>query len=384
MARKKIIYVWKSPYPWDVRVEKICKSLSKEYEVLILARWGGETKKAEQIDGITVKRVGFKKKAIYSTPLSINPIWKKELEKVVKGYKPDLIIVREIMLGTLVGRISEKYNIPTIMDMAENYPALMKLWRKYNNSFLKRIVMQTLDIPKRVEKTSVSLMSRIIVVCEEQIHRLSNSYNYSIDKVQIVKNTPELKDNNKNNSNSISNRITFLHHGWLTEEKRIDNFIHAFINSYKNNENFQLNIAGNGNCIDEYKKLAFGTNNINFLGEYKYDELDDIISATSIGILPYEINDFNNFTIHNKLFDYFALSKPVIVSQAKPLARVVKQTNAGFIFDCSSIDSIEKHFKTIDYKLIETLGKNAYKAYIDRYNWEEDEKNLLKFVEEVI
>ena len=75
MDRKKIIYVWKSPYPWDVRVEKICKSLSKEYEVLILARWGNEAKKAEQIDGVTIRRVGFREKSFKSVPLSFNPFW---------------------------------------------------------------------------------------------------------------------------------------------------------------------------------------------------------------------------------------------------------------------------------------------------------------------
>lgn len=384
MTRKKIIYVWKSQYPWDVRVEKICKSLSKEYEVLILARWNGEPKKAEQIDGITVKRVGFQKKGIYSTPLSFNPIWKKELESVVKGFKPDLIIVREIMLGTLVGKVGKKYNIPTMMDMAENYPALMKLWRKYNNSIFKKIIMQGLDIPKLVEKRSVCLMSSIIVVCEEQIQRLKDSYNYSTNKIRIIKNTPRIKENIKNDSSSISQKITFLHHGWLTEEKRIDNFIQAFINTYKNEKNFQLNIAGNGNCIEEYKQLASGVDNINFLGEYNYNQLDDIISESSIGILPYELNDFNNYTIHNKLFDYFALSKPVLVSEVKPLARVINQIHAGYIIDCSSVDSIENHFKTIDYTNIKTLGENAYKAYIERYNWDTEEVKLLEFVNEII
>lgn len=384
MSRKKIVYVWKSPYPWDVRVEKICKSLSKDYEVLILARWDGEPKKAEQIDGITIKRVGFKEKSIKSTPLSFTPLWKKELEAVIKGYKPDLLIVREIMLGTLVGKMAKKHNIPAVMDMAENYPALMKLWRKYNDSFLKRFAMRTLNIPKMVERNSVNLMNGIIVVCEEQIERLNNSYKFPKDKIAIVKNTPFLVENEIKSNKTTDNKIKFLHHGWLTEEKRIDNFIKAFIICFKNNENYQLDIAGNGNCIGEYKALAQGVDNINFLGEYKYNELNEIIAESSIGILPYEINDFNEFTIHNKLFDYFALSKPVLVSKARPIARIVDKTNSGYIVDCESVDSIVDFLKKADFSNLEDMGRNANKAYKEQYNWENDEKTLLKFVKEII
>ncbi len=383
MERKKIIYVWKSPYPWDVRVEKICKSLSKEYEVLILARWGNEAKKAEQIDGITVRRVGFREKSIKSIPLSFNRTWKKELETVIKGYKPDAIIVREIMLGTLVGKLGKKHNIPTIMDMAENYPALMKLWRKYNNTLLKKFAMRVLNIPRLVEKSSISYMSAIIVVCKEQIQRLNSNYKYPQNKIRVIKNTPYLVPE-KQESNNNHNKIVFLHHGWLTEEKRIDNFINAFVTQYGNNENYQLNIAGAGNCLSEYQVLAKGIKNIAFLGEYNHQELDAIISESTIGIMPYEVNDFNEFTIHNKLFDYYANSKPVIVSEVKPISRIVSETNSGYIVDCSSSDSIINFFKKQDYKDLNTFSTNAYKAYEERYNWSIDEKALLQFVKEVI
>lgn len=382
MERKKIIYVWKSPYPWDVRVEKICDSLSKDYEVLILARWGVEPKKVEQINNITVHRVGFNEKSIKSTPISANPVWKKELTKVIKGFKPDLLIVREIMLGTLVGKLGKKYDIPVIMDMAENYPALMKMWHKYNNSVLKRLIMHTLKIPNMVEKSAISRMSGIIVVCDEQINRLNKTYSYPSDKVVVVKNTPNISEEPK--PEFQEGKIIFLHHGWLTEEKKIDIFINSFIEIYGNNNNFELIIAGNGNCLPEYKDSSLGINNIKFIGEYKYSDLRSIISNCSIGILPYEENDFNNYTIHNKLFDYFALSKPVLVSNARPIARIVRETVSGFVVDCTNSLKLTENLSKLDFSELEKLGDNAYNAYITRYNWGEDEKNLLKFVKEFI
>lgn len=382
MVRKKIIYIWKSSYPWDVRVEKICNSLSKDYEVLILARWGGEPKKAERINNITIHRVGFKEESIKSTPISANPVWKKELTKVIKGFKPDLLIVREIMLGTLVGKLGKKYGISTIMDMAENYPALMKMWHKYNNSAFKRLVMRTLEIPNMVEKSAVSRMNGIVVVCEEQINRLNKSYSYPSDKIKIIKNTPYIIEKPKQDFQG--EKIIFLHHGWLTEEKKIDIFIKSFAEVYGNNINFELIVAGSGNCLPEYKELALGIDNIRFIGEYKYSDLRSIISNCSIGILPYEENDFNNYTIHNKLFDYFALSKPVLVSNAKPIARIVNESGSGFVVDCTTSEKLTENLNKLDYSELEKLGDNAYNAYITKYNWGEDEKNLLKFVREFI
>ena len=145
-----------------------------------------------------------------------------------------------------------------------------------------------------------------------------------------------MQKNNKEN-NIRKRKIIFLHHGWLTEEKRIDNFISAFAKTYANNSKYLLKIAGSGNCLEEYKSIAKSVENIIFTGEYQHNELDEMIEECTIGILPYESNDFNNYTIHNKLFDYFSHSKPVLVSQVNPLQRIVQNTNSGYIIDCSSV-----------------------------------------------
>ncbi|MER3329510.1 MAG: hypothetical protein RIF34_08040, partial [Candidatus Kapaibacterium sp.] len=254
MDRKKIIYVWKSPYPWDVRVEKICKSLAKEYEVLILARWENEPKKAELIDGITVRRVGFREKSIKSIPLSFNRTWKKELETIIKGYKPDAIIVREIMLGTLVGKLGKKHNIPTIMDMAENYPAVIKLFKKYKQNILSRFLIHTLDLAKVVEKKSLKLIKNIIVVCDEQVDRLKSEKYISNHNFCVVENTPPFEENTK-----IEKKFTkpiFGHHGNLTADKSVFEFLQAVIELLNEGYVMEFHIMGNGEIYQETKKIV--------------------------------------------------------------------------------------------------------------------------------
>lgn len=313
-SKKKILYIWKSPYPWDVRVEKICRSLSKKYDVMILARWGGETKRTEYINGIKIRRVGFKKRNVLSTPISINPLWKYEIERAINDYLPTLIIVREIMLGSVAGKLSKKYNIPIAMDMAENYPAALRYWKKYNNTVIKRLVYNYSKLPFFIEKNSLRYMSGIMVVCKEQIQRLYKNYNYPESKTKVIRNTPSTDYF----SNKDFERINLIHHGWLTSEKSFHKFLKLILAKKDELDNIKFIISGDGENLNEYKSIVKESNVENifeFTGTYKFDELKKILNKGNIGMLPYEDNEFNRFTLHNKIFDYFSAGMPVIVSE---------------------------------------------------------------------
>ena len=385
MDRKKIIYVWKSPYPWDVRVEKICKSLAKEYEVLILAIWDKEAKKAEQIDGITVRRVGFREKPIKSIPLSFNPIWNKELESVIKGYKPDAIIVREIMLGTLVGKLGMKYNIPTIMDMAENYPAVIKLFKKYKQNIFSRFLIHTLDLAKVVEKRSLKLIKNIIVVCDEQVDRLKSERYKSNHKFCVVENTPTLEENTK--IEKTFTKPIFGHHGNLTGDKSVFEFLQAVIELLNEGYDMEFHIMGNGEIYQETKKIVDDSGHsdkIIMYGNWKNELYQKYLNTINFGVLPYAVNEFTNTTNFNKYYDFLKSGIPIVTSDTKPMARLNKQLGCGVTINVDSISDIKESIKKLydcDYKALST---NAYKAYEERYKWSIDEKALLQFVKEVI
>ncbi len=381
---KKILYIWKDVYPWDVRVEKITTSLKKAGNfVLLLARRGDE-ENADEIDGnFLIKRVGAKGRQKDSAPFFISKNWKKWIKETVKEYKPDLIIVREMLIAEIAGKIAKKYSIPIIMDMAENYPACIKEWKKYNNSVAKRFAFHTLKLADIIEKRSVKLMDGIITVCQENSERVSKAYKYPMDKICVVHNTPlscyrnELQPIN-------SNQLTILHHGFLTSEKSLLNFIEGFCNFAKNKNKVHLIIAGDGDCLEDYMTIVNEKkcqDKVEFTGRYKYEELNEIISKIDIGVMPYQENDFNNYTLHNKIFDYFAHGKPVITSKAKPMLRLIDETKAGVSIDCESSDKItkwlEENLWLFDWRTAQIQSKNAS----EKYYWEKDAKILLQFID---
>jgi len=381
--KKTVLYVWKSPYPWDVRIEKICQAFVDDgFNVVIVSRWGNEERQIEQVGDIQVYRVGYKQFKKLFEPIPGNPFWKTALSEAILKFSPDLIIVREIMLAKDCGILAKKHNIPVVMDMAENYPAAMREWKKYNSNMFMRFLMHNFKVPDRVEANSVPLMDGIIVVCEEQINRLNKSYNYPTQKIVVAHNTP---------TNIIEDfeiiqpkkEIIFGHTGYLQNEKSLINFSTAVAVHNSSKFDFKLKLAGTGESEPEIRALIDKYNageKIVMLGAYKPEKLNEIISDFHFGVLPYQINDFNEYTIQNKIFDYFSLGKPVIVSPASPLKRVVEETDAGIIAKDDSVEAFLEVLDNIQNYDYQNLSKNAHQYHLKKYNWNVDSKVMLEFI----
>ena len=299
----RILYVWKGEYPWDVRIEKICNAfLNNGFDVTLLARWGRGQQESEDKDGIKIHRVGFNQSIIKSTPISQNPVWRSAINKAINDFQPGIVMPREIMLAEACAISAHKKDIPVVMDMAENYPAAMREWKKYNQKFPRRFVVHNLKIPDRFERRSVVLMDGIITVCEEQNCRLNSQYNYSYEKMQVVHNTPELNLFDNVRKGASESPIVFGHHGFMSAEKNLDIFIKGFKIAVRENDNIRLLLAGDGECYDDLVKL---TNDLDlkeyvtFTGKYSYKDIKKNLSKIDVGVIPYKVNEFNNYTIHN-------------------------------------------------------------------------------------
>ncbi|MFC2130712.1 glycosyltransferase [Bacteroidota bacterium] len=384
----KILYVWKGKYPWDVRAEKICNSFVRNgFEVFLLGRWTEGQAEREDYKGIHIIRAGYKKDYKLTQPVSFNPVWWSAIKKTIAEIKPDLIMPRDIMLAEACGRHGRKNNIPVVMDMAEHYPAAMKGWKKYNQSFLSRLFVHKMDIPELVEKRAVNIMNGIITVCEEQNFRLYKEYSFNLSNIQVVHNTPELDWFKDIHVKKQSNELIFGHHGYTTDEKNIKNFLLGFIEAAKEENKIWFQIAGSGESIDDLRNIANSSTvreQIEFSGSYNFEELPNIIKKFDIGVIPYQINNFNNYTIHNKVFDFFSAGKPVFVSATNPFIRLIDESKAGIVVDCEDINKIKSAIlKMRDYDL-KQFSENGIKAFREKYNWDVDSANMINFVKKFI
>jgi glycosyltransferase involved in cell wall biosynthesis len=72
------------------------------------------------------------------------------------------------------------------------------------------------------------------------------------------------------------------------------------------------------------------------------------------------------------------MGKPVVVSSAKPLKRIVEGSNAGLVFASGSPEAFANAvIQLTDPLLRQQLGANGRRAVIERYNWQVEGKALV-------
>lgn len=382
----KVIYIFKGKFPWDGRLIKICNSLQNHgHKVLVVARWKGEKEKIEIWKNLKVWRACVNLPFSLSIPFPENPFWLSSLKQIFSEFKPDVVIVRDIFLVKTSKKALKGKTVPVLIDMAEHYPAAVKSWRKYNQNFFTRFLVHNFALVDKWEAESIQYSDGIITVCDEQKDRLVQQYKYPEQKIEIVHNTPELSQFSKIKREQNPKPRVFLHHGYHTTEKPIDQFLRFFIEFANPMDGFQFVVAGAGECIPYLEKIAEekGAKNVVFTGYYDFETLPQILQSADIGVIPYPANDFNNYTLHNKVFDYLAVGIPILCSEAKPLKRLVDETKAGVSLPIER-EAIRNFFQTVDSFNWVEMSQNAIKFASEKYNWAIDEQKLLKFVEKVL
>jgi len=390
----KILLVWKDNYPWDIRVEKMGLALiSFGHEVHILARNTKGQVTSEKINGMNIHRLqpfknGYINK-IASISVFFNPLWFSNIDQLCRKQKFDIIVIRDLPLVKAGIKIGRKYGIPTIFDMAEDYPAMWldvirDQWYKFHNYFIKNPFLG-----KFLEKYCVSHCDHIFVVVKESKMRLLKM---GIDskKVTIVSNTPNINKFFITTEQKIckhwKNRTVLLYQGFVNKSRGLDVVLKALPELAKKKPDILFVVIGDGKYLAKLKVLSHKldiNNHILFLGWLDFSKIPDLIQASDICVIPHYKTNHKDTTIPNKLFDYMVCGKPVIVSNAKPLKRIVEEENCGVVFQSGNLWSFVQSIKNLleNRQLRMIMGLNGQKAVKKKYNWHNDSTKLNQAIE---
>ncbi len=386
----KICKIWHGDYPWDVRVEKIVNTLTAAgNEVCLICSNSKNLLREDKInDKFKIYRLPVVKNktgnALISLPLFFNPFWHKLIQEVILKERIKLMIVRDLPLVLTATNIGKKYDIPVIFDMAENFPAALQA---YENPIYLPFLINNAWLPKKIEQLSLKSATHILVVTEEQTERL-HSLGVSKAKLTIIRNTPDLNfldsvEKVLSNLNE-SNCLTLLYIGKIDPHRGIDVAIKAFLKVTKTLPQAKLIIIGEGTSkntlITIVKRLGL-ENNVQFTGWLDLKTALSYIKISDICLIPHLASVHTNTTLPNKIFDYMAFAKPIIVSNARPLARIVENEQCGLVFSSQDEqDLTDKILQLQDKKIRDMLGVRGKEAIIREYNWQTDAKNLLDLI----
>lgn len=392
---KKIVFIYNEDYPWDIRVDKICHALmAAGHEVHLICNNKMERKSDECIKGLNIHRLRHFKHQFINTATFFNPIWLTKIYNVVSSVGPDLIIIRDLPLCLSGIWAAKIFRIPVIFDMAENYPEAMKIWNltgEYN--FINRAI-RNYKLSKFVEKISAKNVDMIFTVTEESKEHLLEIGAVN-DKIRIIGNTPDLSFIEANVSETQKEDIAALYKqqylilyvGGFQHDRGLDVAIEGMVDVSHAIPESKLLLIGDGPGRAAYEHLAKRLNIVNHVKFLKYIDFPNIfhyIAISDLCIVPHLRSGHTDTTMPNKIFDYMAMGKPVLVSDAAPLKRLVHEENCGEFF----ISANPKDFaqKTIDlYRsgMLKEMGLNGKKACQKKYNWSANKTLLLEAIEQI-
>jgi glycosyltransferase involved in cell wall biosynthesis len=394
----KVCYLFQDQYPWDVRVDKIMNSLADHnIQGHIISRNQDRLVRKERLrENLYVHRMpSFSNRRLnelINFPAFFSPVWLKMIVSVVKNTFCNLIIVRDLPLSPTALIAGKLTSVPVLMDMAENYPAMiMDTWKYRGPNPIDRLVRNPWAL-KAMERLVLPKLDGILVVSKHSAERVVRS---GCDKnsVWIVRNTPRLKESKsyrKLHSADDFRRLSdfiLLYVGGLEETRGLETVIRALPEITKELPNALFIIVGKGTSESRLKNLVriLGIgDHVIFKGWVQHEMVSSIIDIADVCLVPHFVTEHTETTIPNKIFDYMAQKKPVVVTNAKALKEVIESCHCGMVYHHKDHHQLaELVIKLKDKRLRKQLGQSGYDAVKATYNWDIDEQALLSAVREI-
>ena len=338
------------PYPPDIRLEKEIRSLIEAgHHLFVLAEHRDGESKREKVSGAITDRyvppTSFRRRLDwlrFQTTFK-SGFWNNRIRSFVKRNNIEILHVHDLpLVGTTI-EIAQEFNIPVIADMHENYPAAKQLW---SETIRDPLVWFGDDYRRwqRYEKRILPLANKVITVVEEAAHRLQESGTVNSKNMTVVMNVEETTwfDTLATTNIIEDDTIRIVYVGGVRPHRGLDEVIKALVELKKHNLLLRI-IGARGAYAKELQELAKDlgiANKIALVPWRPLEEVPNTIIECDIGIIPHQKHAHTDATIPHKLFQYMLGRKPVIVSNCKPLERIVKETGAGLVFESGNIKNL--------------------------------------------
>lgn len=396
MTAMRIVYLWDADYPWDVRTEKVCAALTDAgHDVVIAARNRGWRARTERLAEGRVRRMrpwrwmGRRLDGILSFPAFFSPRWTGLLADAVRESDAELVIVRDLPLCPAAIRVARRSGIPVILDMAENYPAMLRQTWDAGRRRPWDLLVRNPALAAAVERWCLPRVDRVVVVVAESAKRLVG-LGVPAGRIDVVSNTPPgTRALAITRETRIGAPLSLVYVGLMEVPRGIRELLDAVAGLRREGADVRLRLIGGGRDLSLFRAhaaaLGLADDAVEFTGHVPHAQAMRAVAQADVGVVPHHADEAWNTTIPNKLFDYMAAGLPVVSSDAAPAARIVTETGAGVVFRSGDADSLAKAVRRMTNPAARLrMGRAGRDAVRARYNWEADSAALLHAVEAAV
>lgn len=381
-----------SEFPPDIRVKKECKTLiGAGHEIHLISRNRGRKPLEDEVYGIHIHRLPYLPKvfgrlnAWISVPHFANPVWLVKLFHTVGRYSIDILHVHNLPLmltGLIVGRC---YGVPVILDNHENFPEFLKAVG------YRGIVLSALFNARffgQIEKLCMKHAIAVICTAEEGVEFYSKA-GLSEDKLVPLINAVDLDSFSSPAAlpeaiDKYDAHFVLSYIGGIGTDRNLELVTRALPLLISKIHNVHLLLVGKnqGRTIDRLRELAdsLGVSGyVTFVGEVPFEHVPAYMGLSQVGIVCHMPSLHTHTTTPHKLFQYMAMAKPVIVTDVRPLRRIVESENCGFVVHWDDPEEMAEAILRLyeDPEYARQVGANGQQAVREKYNWDKISEPLV-------
>lgn len=386
----RVVYIWDADYPWDVRVEKTCRTLTGAgHMVHLVARNKAWREEREARPEATVHRmprwgiVGQRVDAQLSFPAFFSPRWWSLISAVVREVGADVIIARDLPLCPTALAVGAHYGVPVILDMAEDYPAMMRaIWTAGRARLIDYVVRNPRAV-EAIERYCLRRAAQTWVVSDFLRAQLADEYGN--ERIVVVGNTPPRANTDIAVASPDRDRLEIAYLGLLEIPRGILELIDATSLLRRRGLAVRLRLIGSGRDEQLFRRraaeLGLDESVVEFLGHVPYADALRLVAGADIGAMPLHRNDHMDSTIPNKVFDYMSVGVPVLTSDVTASAALVRQLDVGEVFTSGNAESLAAAVERMQSpETRQRMGEHGRAAVRSTFNWETDSERLIASV----
>jgi glycosyltransferase involved in cell wall biosynthesis len=366
---KKIIVSVISDIVTDQRVQKECNTFYKMgYDVLLIGRKSKRSFLLNELDYKVIRFPNIFKRGpfmyfFFNTQLFFYLIFKNA----------DILWAND--LDTLLPNflISRLKNCKLVYDSHEYFTLSVykrtsrKIWQQLENFLFPRL-------------------KNVITVNDSIKNIYEKKYNVPIT---VIRNTPykAVEFYSKTDDFPVGKKILVMQGIGLNENRGAEE---AILMMQFLPDEFKLYFIGTGTVIDKLKQMVNELNlssKVTFINVLPYKQMMQYTRQCFLGLIfeKIDVSDQHLYALPNKFFDYIHAGIPVLSSKAVEIKLLIEKYNVGdFINNFEPAEIAEKIISISKNTALYKVWKQNTINAAEKLNWENEEKSLISFMNNLL
>lgn len=291
---------------------------------------------------------------------------KKEIEKQVREFQPDIILGLGILNTYNASKIAKKYNIPFVYYFIDVLHALIpeKAFQQIGKYFTQKAIKNAdlvITINKKLSEFAIGMGSRedSTILIDAGIDL--NDFNPDLDASSIK------KEYGINDGDVI---LFFM--GWIYEFAGMKELASVLGENKDKYPNFKILIVGDGDAYDDLCRIKEKYNLENQLiltGKQPYSKIPEFLASADFCLLPAYIDEpIMQDIVPIKLYEYLAMGKVVIATELPGISKEFGHGNGiEYVKEASQVlEAAENILNENKYSQIANSGRE----YVKNNDWE--------------